>query len=78
MPLQYRRVREREVVLISFLKWVGTANAIGWRAGSFVILDSAGHVRVTVNEAKAQVDYVSNIVSGMTRSDLENGAVEHS
>ena len=45
---------------------------------SGVILGSAGHVRVTVSESEAKVDYVRSIVPGITRSDLENGAVEHS
>lgn len=43
-----------------------------------VILGSSGHVRVTVSENEAKVDYVRSIVPGVTRSDLENGAVEHS
>ena len=38
---------------------------------------SSGHVRVTVSEKEAKVDYVRSIVPGVTRSDLENGAVEH-
>jgi len=45
---------------------------------SGVILGSSGHVRVTVGEKEAKVDYVRSIVPGVTRSDLENGAVEHS
>lgn len=43
-----------------------------------VIFGSSGHVRVTVNANEAKVDYVRSIVPGVTRSDLENGAVEHS
>jgi predicted phosphodiesterase len=43
-----------------------------------VILGSAGHVRVTVSENEAKVDYVRSIVPGVTRADLENGVVEHS
>ena len=43
-----------------------------------VILGSSGHVRVTVEANEAKVDYVRSIVPGVTRADLENGAVEHS
>jgi predicted phosphodiesterase len=43
-----------------------------------VILGSSGHVRVTVSENEAKVDYVRSSVPGVIRSDLENGAVEHS
>jgi hypothetical protein len=43
-----------------------------------VILGSSGHVRVTVNEKEAKVDYVRSIVPGVTRADLENASVEHS
>jgi len=43
-----------------------------------VILGSAGHLRVTVSDNEAKVDYVRSIVPGITREDLENGAVEHS
>lgn len=45
---------------------------------SGVILGSSGHVRVTVEANEAKVDYVRSIVPGVTRADLENGAVEHS
>jgi hypothetical protein len=45
---------------------------------SGVILGSSGHVRVTVEANQAKVDYVRSIVPGVTRADLENGAVEHS
>jgi hypothetical protein len=31
-----------------------------------------------VEENQANVDYVRSIVPGVTRSDFENGAVEHS
>jgi len=43
-----------------------------------VILGSSGHVRVTVNEKEAKVDYVRSIVPSVTRADLENASVEHS
>jgi predicted phosphodiesterase len=43
-----------------------------------VILGSSGHVRVMVGENEARVDYMRSIVPGVTRSDLNNGAVEHS
>jgi hypothetical protein len=43
-----------------------------------VILGSSGHVRVTVNEKEAKVDYVRSIVPGVTRADLLNASVEHS
>jgi hypothetical protein len=52
-----------------------SAEEYGYRG---VILGSAGHVRVTVEENQAKVDYVRSIVPGVTRSELENGAVEHS
>jgi predicted phosphodiesterase len=52
-----------------------SAEEYGYRG---VILGSSGHVRVTVNASEAKVDYVRSIVPGVTRSDLENGAVEHS
>ncbi len=55
----------------------GTRSAEEYGYGG-VILGSAGHVRVTGSENEAQVDYVRSIVPGVTRSDLENGAVEHS
>ncbi len=55
----------------------GTRSAEEYGYGG-VILGSAGHVRVTVNENEAKVDYVRSIVPGVTRSDLENGGVEHS
>ena len=31
-----------------------------------------------MEENQAEVDYVRSIVPGVTRSELENGAVEHS
>ena len=31
-----------------------------------------------MGESEANVDYVRSIVPGVTRADLENGAVEHS
>ena len=55
----------------------GTRSAEEYGYGG-VILGSSGHVRVTVNETEATVDYVRSIVPGVTRGDLENGAVEHS
>lgn len=55
----------------------GTRSAEEYGYGG-VILGSAGHVRVTVNEKQAKVDYVRSIVPGVTRTDLENSAVEHS
>jgi len=55
----------------------GTRSAEEYGYGG-VILGSAGHVRVTVNEKLAKVDYVRSIVPGVTRTDLENSAVEHS
>lgn len=55
----------------------GTRSAEEYGYGG-VILGSSGHVRVTVSENEAKVDYVRSIVPGVTRSDLENGAVEHS
>jgi hypothetical protein len=30
-----KEFRSREVAWISYFKWVGTANAIGWRVSSF-------------------------------------------
>jgi predicted phosphodiesterase len=55
----------------------GTRSAEEYGYGG-VILGSSGHVRVTVEANEAKVDYVRSIVPGVTRSDLENGAVEHS
>ena len=55
----------------------GTRSAEEYGYGG-VILGSSGHVRVTVSESEAKVDYVRSIVPGVTRADLENGAVEHS
>lgn len=55
----------------------GTRSAEEYGYGG-VILGSSGHVRVTVNEGQARVDYVRSIVPGITRSSLENGTVEHS
>ena len=43
-----------------------------------VILGSAGHVRVTVSENEAKVDYVRSIVPGVTKAGLPNATVEHS
>jgi len=43
-----------------------------------VILGSSGHVRVTMDEKEAQVDYVRSIVPGVTRVDLLNASVEYS
>lgn len=45
---------------------------------SGVILGSSGHLRVSVSASDAKVDYVRSIVPDVTRSDLDNGAVEHS
>ncbi len=42
------------------------------------IIGSSGHVRVTVGEKKAKVDYVRSIVPSVTRADMENASVEHS
>ena len=55
----------------------GTRSAEEYGYGG-VIIGSSGHVRVTVNANEAKVDYVRSIVPGVTRSELENGAVEHS
>lgn len=55
----------------------GTRSAEEYGYGG-VILGSAGHVRVTVGESEAKVDYVRSVVPGVTRANLENGAVEHS
>jgi len=55
----------------------GTRSAEAYGYGG-VILGSSGHVLVTVSENEAKVDYVRSIVRGVTRADLENGAVEHS
>lgn len=55
----------------------GTRSAEEYGYGG-VILGSSGHVRVTVEANEAKVDYVRSIVPGVTRADLENGAVEHS
>jgi hypothetical protein len=55
----------------------GTRSAEEYGYGG-VILGSSGHVRVTVREGEATVDYVRSIVPGVTSSHLENGAVEHS
>lgn len=41
-----------------------------------VILGSTGHVRVTVNENEAKVDYLRSIVAGVPRSELKDGAVK--
>ncbi|WP_170266558.1 metallophosphoesterase family protein [Brevifollis gellanilyticus] len=43
-----------------------------------VIFGSSGHVRVSVEGREATVDYIRSIVPGVTRTDLENGAIEHS
>ena len=43
-----------------------------------VILGSSGHLRVTVSEGEAKVDYVRSIVPGVTRSNMPNASVEHS
>lgn len=57
---------------------------VAYRVPIFMVLGnhhcergSSGHVRVTVSEKEAKVDYVRSIVPVVTRSDLENGAVEH-
>ena len=55
----------------------GTRSAEEYGYGG-VILGSSGHVRVTVSENDAKVDYVRSIVPGVTRTELENAAVEHS
>jgi predicted phosphodiesterase len=55
----------------------GTRSAEEYGYGG-VILGSSGHLRVEVESGGARVDYVRSIVPGVTRSDLENGAVEHS
>ncbi|MBK8093499.1 MAG: metallophosphoesterase [Verrucomicrobiaceae bacterium] len=55
----------------------GTRSAEEYGYGG-VILGSSGHLRVSVSASEAKVDYVRSIVPGVTRSDLENGAVEHS
>jgi hypothetical protein len=55
----------------------GTRSAEEYGYGG-VILGSSGHLRVTVGANEATVDYVRSIVPGVTRADLENGAVEHS
>ena len=55
----------------------GTRSAEEYGYGG-VILGSAGHVRVTVGESEAKVDYVRSVVPGVTRANLENCAVEHS
>jgi hypothetical protein len=55
----------------------GTRSAEEYGYGG-VILGSSGHVRVTVEPNEAKVDYVRSIVPGVTRSELENSAVEHS
>jgi len=43
-----------------------------------VTFGSSGHLRITVEPAKATVDYVRAIVPGITRDDLKNGTVQHS
>lgn len=55
----------------------GTRSAEEYGYGG-VILGSSGHVRVTVRGDEAKVDYVRSIVPGVTRTELENGEVEHS
>ncbi len=55
----------------------GTRSAKEYGYGG-VILGSSGHLRITAGADEAKVEYVRSIVSGVTRSDLENGAVEHS
>lgn len=55
----------------------GTRSAEEYGYGG-VILGSSGHVRVTVADDEARVDYVRSIVPGVTRTDLENGTSEHS
>ncbi len=37
-----KEVRSREAAWTSSPKWVGTANAIGWRVGSYIIRHLAG------------------------------------
>jgi predicted phosphodiesterase len=54
----------------------GTRSAEEYRYTG-IILGSSGHVRVTVGEKEAKVDYVRSIVSGVTRSDMPNASVEH-
>lgn len=52
-----------------------SAEEYGYRG---IILGSSGHVRVTVSDSEAKVEYVRSIVPGVTHSDLRNAAVEHS
>lgn len=54
----------------------GTRSAADYGYGG-VILGSSGHLRVAVNALEAKVDYVRSIVPGVTRTDSENAAVEH-
>ena len=58
---------------------------VAYRVAIFMVLgnhdcerSSSGHAQVTVSEKEVKVDYVRSIVPGVTRTDLENGAVEHS
>jgi hypothetical protein len=45
---------------------------------SGIILGSSGHLRVTLSESEAKVDYVRSIVPGVTNADLDNGAIQNS
>ncbi len=55
----------------------GGTRSAGEYGYSGVILGSSGHLRVEVSAGEARVDYVRSIVPGVTRAELENGAVEH-
>ncbi len=55
----------------------GTRSAAEYGYGG-VILGSSGHLRVTVSDTEAKVDYVRSIAPGVTRSEMANAAVEHS
>ncbi len=43
-----------------------------------VVLGSSGHLRITVDEKQAKVDYVRAGVPGVTRDNVVNGSVEYS
>jgi len=55
----------------------GTRSAEEYGYRGFVF-GSSGHLRVTVNESEAKVDYVRSMPDGVTNNDLHNGAVQFS
>jgi len=54
----------------------GTRSAVEY-GYTGVILGSSGHLRVTVNDKEASIDYVRSIVPGVTRDEVTNGSIGH-